>query len=388
MRILHTAELYAPVLGGAQEVVRQISERLVARGHEVTVATTRVAGRAAGPIGGVQIAEFDIAGNAARGFTGEAERYERFLLEGDFDVMLNYAAQQWTADLAMGLLERLPYPALLAPCGFSGLLDPAYRDYFAALPERAARYRELILHSTTYRDAAFLREHGVANTRLIPNGADEREFGEPGDPGAFRRAHDLHGVPLLLTVGGHTGQKGHREAIDALGQMRRRAALVLVGNKPFGRGCSLSCDVRGRWVGARSLGRRRVLALDPPRAGVVEAYRAADLFVLASNIECSPIVLFEAMASGTPFVSADVGNAAEIAEWSDSGVIVPTRHGEDGRSFVESAALVDAVEALLADVERRRAMAAAGRAAWRRQFTWDVISRRYEAAYEDAIAGR
>ena len=40
MKILHTVEYYAPSVGGAQEVVRQISERMVQRGHQVTVATT------------------------------------------------------------------------------------------------------------------------------------------------------------------------------------------------------------------------------------------------------------------------------------------------------------------------------------------------------------
>lgn len=388
MRVLHTTEFYSPITGGAQEVVRQVSERLAAAGHHVTVATTRVPERAPGPIGGVEIAEFDIAGNAARGFSGEVERYERFLLEGSFDVMLNYAAQQWTADLAMPLLERLPYPALLAPCGFSGLLDPAYRDYFDWMPTWLARYHGVILHSNAYRDAIFLRERGIANTRLIPNGADEREFGEQGDAAAFRRRHGIGDLPLLLTVGGHTGQKGHREAIEAVGLMRERVALALVGNKPFGRGCSLSCDVRGRAVAVRSLRRRRVLTLDLPRDQVVQAYRAADVFVLASNIECSPIVLFEAMASATPFVTADVGNAAEIAGWSQSGVVVPTRHEADGRSFVEPEALAAAVRGLLADGERRRAMARAGREAWQREFTWAALSRRYAAAYEDAMAGR
>ncbi len=42
MNILHTSEFYSPGVGGEQEVVKQLSERLAARGHEVTVATTRL----------------------------------------------------------------------------------------------------------------------------------------------------------------------------------------------------------------------------------------------------------------------------------------------------------------------------------------------------------
>ena len=42
MRILHTANTYAPSLDGVAEVVRNISERLVKRGHEVHVATSAI----------------------------------------------------------------------------------------------------------------------------------------------------------------------------------------------------------------------------------------------------------------------------------------------------------------------------------------------------------
>ena len=34
MKILHTVQYYHPIQGGAQEVVKQISEQLVRRGHE------------------------------------------------------------------------------------------------------------------------------------------------------------------------------------------------------------------------------------------------------------------------------------------------------------------------------------------------------------------
>ena len=40
MKILHTVEYYSPSVGGAQEVVRQVSEQLTRRGHTVTVATS------------------------------------------------------------------------------------------------------------------------------------------------------------------------------------------------------------------------------------------------------------------------------------------------------------------------------------------------------------
>jgi glycogen synthase len=40
MKILHTVEFYSPSTGGAQEVVKQLSERMAEKGHVVTVILT------------------------------------------------------------------------------------------------------------------------------------------------------------------------------------------------------------------------------------------------------------------------------------------------------------------------------------------------------------
>ena len=86
MKILHAVEFYSPSVGGAQEVVRRVSEALVRRGHDVTVATTRLPARTERKIGGVRIEEFDVSGNAARGIVGDTESYRRFVLDGPWDV--------------------------------------------------------------------------------------------------------------------------------------------------------------------------------------------------------------------------------------------------------------------------------------------------------------
>ncbi len=146
MRILHTVEYYSPSVGGAQEVVRRISEHLAGVGHDVTVATTRLPERTWAVLNGVKIVEFEIAGNAVGGFRGEVAGYQDFLRHGEFDVMLNYAAQQWATDLAFPVLAELPYATALATCGFSGLVLPNFAQYFESLPESLAQYDRIVLH--------------------------------------------------------------------------------------------------------------------------------------------------------------------------------------------------------------------------------------------------
>ncbi len=388
MRVLHAVELYRPSVGGAQEVVRQVSERLVRRGHDVTVATTALADRDADLIEGVRIAGFDVSGNTIRGLTGDVEGYRRFVLEGDFDVMMVYAAQQWTLDALLDVLDQVPFPVVVAPCGFSALGDPAWDAYFARLPEQLAAAAALVTHSETYQDARFLREHGLAAT-LIANGADEREFGELASPTDARRRLGLTAdVPVLLTVGAHTGEKGHAESIRAMRRLHGRARLLVVGNAPLGRGCQPTCAVRAWTTTAVSLGRRRASVVSLDRADTLAAFSAADVFVFASNVECSPIVLFEAAASATPFVAADVGNAAEIAAWTGGGLIAGTAHDGHGRAHVDEADLAQLVDRLLADDGRRMAMATAARDAWSRSYTWDAVTDRYEALYADRSASK
>lgn len=146
----------------------------------------------------------------------------RFLIDGKFDVMMNYAAQQWATDLAFSVLDKLPYRRVLAPCGFSGLHDRSYAGYFREMPAVLRRYDRLVFHSTDYRDAVFAKEHGATNSVTIPNGASAAEFDQPASE--FRRRHGVPADrPMLLTVGSHTGVKGHEAAIAAA-----RAMIVVV----------------------------------------------------------------------------------------------------------------------------------------------------------------
>ncbi len=384
MRIVHTVEFYHPRTGGAQEVVRQLSQLMAARGHEVTVATTACPERKDKIINGVRIQEFQCAGNAVRGMSGEIARYQKFIIDGGFDVLMSYAAQQWATDALYPVLDQMPFRKVLAPCGFSGLYDPAYEQYFADLPGTLTKYDRLIFHSDCYRDIEFCRQLHTPNIEVIPNGAAAGEFDVIDTTFRSRLAIPENQL-LLLTVGSHTHWKGHTEAIAAFGAAKiGPATLVVIGNTNSSLGCLPKDVAQSKWMRLKSLGRKRVLLLDPPRADVVAAYHAADLFVFPSNIECSPLVLFEAMASRTPFIANDVGNSREIAAWSGSGVILPTHQkpgAPPGYCQCRLADLARRIEELAADPARRSAMAESGYQAWKKRFNWEYLSTRYEAAY-------
>src|SRR5207237_2474220 len=105
-----------------------------------------------------------------------------------------------------------------------------------------------------------------------------------------------------------------------------------------------------------------------------------------SNLECSPIVLYEAMAAHTPFVSTACGNAEEIVEWSQGGRIIRTESLGNGHVRADSADLARVIEELAANPSDRRRFGDAGHAAWQQKFSWEHIVTEYERVYQSVIS--
>lgn len=416
MRILFCCQFYAPSVGGVQEVIRQLAERLVVRGHEVSVATTKLPTRDFSTFNGVAIREFDVKGNWVSGMAGEVAEYQKFIIEGDFDVVMIYAAQQWTFDALWPVLDKITFVKVLIPCGFSGMYESGYKKYFRQIPDVLRKFDHLIFHASKYRDIDLAREHGIKAISVISNGASENEFDVAADP-EFRARH---GIPaksfIFLTVGSFTGLKGHDELVRAFRCMKmphgRHATLILNGNevqrlesgpieialkflrmlKASGLKYSLNRVVRtlvGSSASPRSIGEainesqpdKLVLVTDLPRKELTQAFIAADLFVFASNIEYSPLVLFETAAAGTPFLSVDVGNAAEIAQWTGAGVMCPSSVDAKGYTRVDESVLAKSMVELMTNNELLNVLGVAGKKNWSARFSWGKIADQYEQLF-------
>jgi glycosyltransferase involved in cell wall biosynthesis len=390
VNILHTVELYHPSVGGMQEVVKQLSERLVKLGHKVTVATTRLPHRKEKTVNGVKIAEFSVSGNLARGLSGDVESYRHFLLRSGFDIINNFAAQQWATDVMITMLDRIRAKKVFVPTGFSGLYDRRYRGYFERMPDWMKQYDMNVFLSETYRDMAFAQKQGVKNRVLIPNGASEDEF--LTDTGINIRK--VLGIPadhfLILHVGSHTNLKGHAEAIRIFSKALIKNATFLMAANDVSRVCSSLCSGK-RALFNRLPGRtqdgKKIIVTPLPRRETIAAYHAADLFLFPSNVECSPLVLFECMASKTPFLTTEVGNAAEIVEWSKSGMVLPTRKDRKGYAWASIKPSVRMLEDLYGNHDLRINMQQSGFRTWQERFTWGKIAEAYERMYKDLAGG-
>jgi glycosyltransferase involved in cell wall biosynthesis len=124
------------------------------------------------------------------------------------------------------------------------------------------------------------------------------------------------------------------------------------------------------------------------RYEVIQAYLNSDLFVFASNVEYSPLVLYEAAAAGLPFLSVPVGNAEEIARWTGGGVVCPADIDALGYTRVDPRMLAEHMQALARNPDKLRALGDAGRRNWLERFTWDKITDQYEAIFKCLISQR
>lgn len=388
MKILHTVEYYFPSVGGAQEAVKQISEGLVNRGHDVTIATTYLPDRKNHNINGVTIKDFSILGNSIRGFSGDIESYQKFLVESDFDVMMNYAAQQWTTDLALPILDEISAKKVLVPCGFSGLYDPQYKDYFEKMKTWIGKYDQCIYLSNDYRDINFARSAGANNETVIPNGAAEEEFTKKLDIDIKKKLNIPENHFLILHVGSHTGLKGHKEAVTIFKKAQiTHATLVIVAEDSKSK-CCKSCHFSAKkykWNPFSKLSDKNIIVTSLSRNETIAAYQQADLFLFPSNIECSPIVLFECMASKTPFLATDVGNASEVIKWSDAGEILPTIKFKNGYCKADINGSAKMLQNIFNNSNLRNKMKISGYQAWKEKFTWNSIAGKYEEVYEQIL---
>jgi glycosyltransferase involved in cell wall biosynthesis len=271
----------------------------------------------------------------------------------------------------------------MVPTGFSGLFDPHYSDYFKKMALHMKSYDMQVFLSDNYRDINFAREQGISKFTHIPNGAGADEFLPESKTDIRARL----GIPadnfLILHIGSYTGIKGHREALDIfLNADISNSTLLLIGfqndyfKKVFER------SMHYLWLRFRNRRKnKKVVITFLSRAETVAAYKAADLFLFPSNIECSPIVLFESMAACTPFLTSDVGNSKEIISWSHAGMVLPTHIDKDGFSRAEIKGSAHMLEELYADAGKRNELADAGHAAWKSKFSWEIISKQYESLY-------
>jgi glycosyltransferase involved in cell wall biosynthesis len=260
----------------------------------------------------------------------------------------------------------------LALLRFPELGTPALRRLVQRVGANAAGARRIIADSeSTARDLRELVGIDAAKIRVVYPGCDDR-FMEPVDASARARVGKRYGIvsPYVLHVGTLEPRKNLERLVRAFARARTRHALphrlVLCGPRGWGSEAlqrlleapDLADCVR--WIGAAA------------REDLPALYAGATLFVYPSLYEGFGFPPLEAMACGTPVLTANVASLPEVV--GDAAVLIDPR---------DEAALADSIGRMLQDADLA-SLAAAGRAR-ARQFTWQRCARDTLAVYMDAL---
>jgi glycosyltransferase involved in cell wall biosynthesis len=182
-----------------------------------------------------------------------------------------------------------------------------------------------------------------------PMGVDLQAFARPSPYVAWNG----EGPAIIVSVGRLNFVKGHQDAIEAIGILRRRgvpAQLRICGEDEQG-GDGFRRTLHAQ-IDAAGLDGHVVLLGAVSEARVRSELAQAHAFVLASHHEPLGVAIMEAMALGAPVVATDAGGVPELIEAGADGVLVPPKAPD---------LLADAVQRLLNDPDRAHRIAAAGR---------------------------
>jgi len=203
---------------------------------------------------------------------------------------------------------------------------------------------------------------------VVPLGIEAAAFQHP-DPERVAALRSEYGNDFVLFSGMHRYYKGLPYLVQAAPRIRAR--VVAAGDGP---------EREAAMRLARATGADIAFPGRLSHEDLVAHLHACAVFVFPSILrsEAFGISIMEAHAAGKPVVATKLGTGVEyINEDGKTGLNVPPR---------ESAALADAVNALLDDPARREAMGTYARARIERDFTAEGVARREFELYEQALA--
>jgi glycogen synthase len=214
-------------------------------------------------------------------------------------------------------------------------------------------------------------------TRVIANGVDESRMRlsakEKQDLPAFRARWAAPDEKLVLFVGRMVTEKGAQVLIDAAPRVLSawpKARFVIVG---------------GGWTGhlsaqatALGLGNRVDFTGFVSEEDLRKLYGAADVAVFPSLYEPFGIVALEAMATGTPVVTSDVGGLREVLRHGENGIVTWANNADS---------LAWGILEVFRNPEAAQLRAKAAFAEIKTKYTWTGIAQETLSVYNEVLQG-
>jgi alpha-maltose-1-phosphate synthase len=213
--------------------------------------------------------------------------------------------------------------------------------------------------------------------RVIRNGIDTDEYRPDPHTDVLERYGVDRTRPYVIFVGRITRQKGVPVLLRAAAGLIPEAQLVLLAGAADT--AEQLAEVTELVDGLRAT-RSGVFWIPEmlPKPEVIQLLTHAAVFAIPSVYEPLGIVNLEAMACGTAVAGSRTGGIPEVVADGETGLLVPP--GEPGP-------LADALNILLRDPGRARAMGEAGRKRAVAEFGWPAIAAQTADLYAELVHG-
>lgn len=347
-------------------IAHELLSGLAARGHSIVACGRVLAFRQTPPyevaaIGGggpfPSLAPIGYAALAARELRrrGGADSFDvaHWLFPQGAHYMLDALPQR--LPLVVGPL-MLAWPAPKPPLSTGRIVRRLAQPVFRLLNERALRRARRILVSVPEVSSVVAAAHR-GRVRVVPFGIDETAYD----------VAPLPSVPTIVFVGRLVQSKGVRQLLHAFASIREAipdAQLRFAGEGPEAAWLQRRIGELGLELDVELLGR-------VPHGEVKRLVAECSLLCLPSDGEPFGMAILEAMAAGRAVIAGDRGGPRHLVH-EEGGALVEPRNER---------ALAAALQSLIADPGRLRAMGAFNRRRVEREFALTAVVAAIERAH-------
>jgi glycosyltransferase involved in cell wall biosynthesis len=357
--------------GGTPRAAFELAQGVAARGHEVCVLTTGPAS-ATKLVDGTRIVYCrnisDYLAHRHRLFLPIGFRIELRQNVQNCDILHIHEFRSTVTVHAARMARERSIPYMISLHGGLPHLGKAFaKRVFDGLWGKSILDHAAHVLVLSPKEKAAALAFGVEESRIryLPNAIDVLGYGAMPSPDLFRKRWNLSAAKMILFLGRLNYIKGIDVLIEAFISLRREREdiqLVLAGPD----------DGAARKIPNHS-GIRITGYLD--QQAKLEAFAAADVVVLPSRSEASPVVLFEALLCRRPAI---VSSACELP------MLQPEAHGVLQFESLNTRELRDKLLFALTDAHLSD-NAAVGHNFVLREFSPKVVAEKAERIYEEAV---
>jgi glycosyltransferase involved in cell wall biosynthesis len=373
MRVALVGDEYYPDRGGAARYAYELSLELVKLGIETVVITH------ANPdqpekeeVAGVKIKRVKgfVPNNSTRAVSPLIFRNcHKYILDGEFDVVHGLDIYSSMALIVVPFAHQHRIPCIIT-C--HTVMDSPF-SVFLQRPIGLLFGRADRLIAVSQASMHFCCSLGFPEKRvtIIPNGVDLSCFNLEIDAAVMREKLGIGDDPLVVTASRLTKRKSPDLLISAFAEVLK----VVPDAKMAIAGSGREEDNLVRQIKELNITNSVFMLGELPKEKVAQLMAAADVFVLPSKMESSPLSLLEASATGTPSICSNAGGVPEVFQGGFDVLLYPP--GDDN-------AMAKAIIRLLQDKELAKTTSANAMETARR-FTWETAAERTLRVYEDVL---